>query len=334
MTKLAKIPVLLIAAVLVLPLVASRSTAQQGPLSRIEGRLLGRGGELGGIRIRLILQDGLRPVGEAMTRSDGQFEFFGLIEGNYIIDVEETPNYQATRYVLELRKVVDDEGVNRRITIPMQAKVGQVRSTAPPGVISADVDTEVPAEARGHFETALRAFDEKKTEQSITELRAALKIHPRYYAARMLLGIQLRQEKKFSEAREILEPVPAIAPKHAEPLVELGIVLIALKKRDEAAKTLKAAISLDETNWAAHLYLGWALIDENDTEAEPHFWRALKINEKEAAQAHLALARLAHRYGYPKDAVDQLEAYLKVCPEAHDANDVKRLCEKLRKELK
>jgi tetratricopeptide (TPR) repeat protein len=92
-------------------------------------------------------------------------------------------------------------------------------------------------------------------------------------------------------------------------------------------------VTLDDGNWLAHLYLGYALVDIDDEKAEPHFWKALKINAKEAAQAHLALARLAHKYGYPKDAVEQLDAYLTLRPDAPDAASVRKLRDSLKKEL-
>src|SRR5215203_3569541 len=86
---------------------APTASAQMGAASRIEGRLLTRGRHPGNVRIRLILQDGLRPVGETMSQTDGRFEFNNLIEGNYVIEVEETAIFQAARATLELRKLTD-----------------------------------------------------------------------------------------------------------------------------------------------------------------------------------------------------------------------------------
>jgi tetratricopeptide (TPR) repeat protein len=303
-------------------------SAQSGS-NAIEGRLVAGDRQFANVRVRLIYQDGMRPVGETFTRQDGQFTFGNLIPGNYVIEVEETPNYEAAQATLELREMVTNLGFTAHITIPLRAKA--VARTVP-GVVAADVDVNVPADARRHYDAAVVARDAGDNKRATSELRAAVAAAPEFYSARLDLARQLRADKKFAEAREVAEPLVKIAPKHAEPLVELGMIALALDRREDAVSALKEAIALDDNNWAAHLYLGYALLDVKDEEAEPHFWKALKLNERDAAKAHLALARLAHRYGYKEDAVKQLEAYLAVVPDAPDAAEVRKLADKLRRE--
>ena len=75
---------------------------------------------------------------------------------------------------------------------------------------------------------------------------------------------------------------------------------------------LEAALRIAEASWAAHLYLGWALLEQDQAKAEPHFQRALEIDEQKAARAHLALARLAEAKGQRMVALSHLDAYLAV----------------------
>ncbi len=162
-------------------------------------------------------------------------------------------------------------------------------------------------------------------------MREAIAAYPNYYQARFDLGRELRLKKRFTEAAEILQPLQQIAPRRAEARLEYGVVLLELKHRDNAIEELRQAVQLEETNWASHLYLGWALLEAVPDEAEPHFRRALELDERKAARAHLALARLADAQGKKEIAIQHLDAYLTLMPNAADANAARSLLEKLRR---
>ena len=91
------------------------------------------------------------------------------------------------------------------------------------------------------------------------------------------------------------------------------------------------AVQREETNWAAHYYLAWALLEGQADEAEPHFNRAIELNEEKAARAHLALARLADGKGQRQLAIKHLDAYLALAPSASDAEMARQLADRLRK---
>jgi len=194
----------------------------------------------------------------------------------------------------------------------------------------ADVDLNVPKKAQKHYETGMKKLEKGDSTQAIVELRAAIKIFTSYYAARLELGRELRLRKRFPEALEVVEPLAALAPKRAEPRIEHGIILLALQRRDDAIHQLEAALRLGESSWAAHLYLGWALLEQDEAKAEPHFQRAIEIDEHKAARAHLALARLAETKGQRLLALSHLDAYLALAPNADDAEATRKLAERLR----
>jgi len=176
----------------------------------------------------------------------------------------------------------------------------------------------------------MKKLEKGDSTQAIVELRAAIKIFTSYYAARLELGRELRLRKRFPEALEVVEPLAALAPKRAEPRIEHGIILLALQRRDDAIHQLEAALRLGESSWAAHLYLGWALLEQDEAKAEPHFQRAIEIDEHKAARAHLALARLAETKGQRLLALSHLDAYLALAPNADDAEATRKLAERLR----
>lgn len=307
----------------------SHAVMCQSGAHQIVGRLIGQQGPYGHIYLRLIRLDGMRVMADAVTQTDGQFTFAQIMEGNYIVEVPETPKFEAASITVEIRTVIKGEGASVRVVIPMVPKSTPALAANPGASVPADVDLQVPASARTRYENGVRAEQDGDTGRAVREYREAIRAYPDYYAARMALGRMLRRQKDFHGAIGALEPLRTSAPRHAEPLVEIGIAHLALAERSEAAVVLEQAVALDEQSWAAHLYLGYSLIDVDDVAAEPHFWRALKINAADAAEAHLALARLAHKYGYLKDAVVQLDEYLAAVPNAANAADIRKLREKV-----
>jgi tetratricopeptide (TPR) repeat protein len=107
--------------------------------------------------------------------------------------------------------------------------------------------------------------------------------------------------------------------------------LLNLKRRSEAARELNDAIRLEEASWAAHLYLGWAVLESDTKTASKHFTRALELDEQKAARAHLALGQIANNEGRREEAFKHLVAYLTLAPNASDAAAVRKLAETLRK---
>jgi tetratricopeptide (TPR) repeat protein len=304
--------------------------ARQVGINRLEGFLRAAGRERPVVKVRLILERGMRPVGETISGTDGRFYFDGLLPSDYVLETEETKVFKPTTTRLRIYQYTTQEGTNSHVTVTLPLKEN---SPVVVGTVAADEDRGVPEEAHKRFESGHRAAATGDASKAISEFRAALEAWPTYYGARLELGRELRKHGRFKEALEALEPLRSSAPKKAEPLIEIGIVNMALSKREAATIALKEAVRLDDASWSAHLYLGYALVDEHDEEAEPHFWRALKLNEKEAAKAHLALARLADRYGYAKEALEQLDAYLKLEPDSPDSDSIRKLAEKLRKKL-
>jgi tetratricopeptide (TPR) repeat protein len=199
------------------------------------------------------------------------------------------------------------------------------------GVITADVDLNVPKEAQKHYRAGMKALDSADSPGAIQEFQKAIEVYSKYYAARLALGRELRLQKKFEDAADVLEPLPQIAPGRAEPRIEYGIVLLNLKRRQEAARELTEAIRLEEPSWAAHLYLGWALLQEDEKTASKHFKRALELDEQKAARAHIALGQIANNEGRREEALKHLVAYLTLAPNASDADAVRKLAESLRK---
>lgn len=320
--------------VLILPFImfAPRAQAQRPApnmpvLHRIEGRVQFKG-PVNDVRVRILQRSGLIPVSEAYSRGEGQFSFSQIPEGEYVIQTEETNDFSASATTVSVFPMNRNRSEVFRVYVQLQLKPQP--GTVKPAVVTADVDLHVPKDAQKHYREGMKALAANAPERAVDELQAAVKIYPDYYAARLELGRELRIEKRFREAAEALEPLLQIAPKREEPRVEYGIVLMALDRPGDAVPVLRAALELEETNWVPHLYLGMALMERDAADSERHLRRALELNETKASRAYLSLARLAAAKGDRGLAIQHLQAYLKLTPNAPDAEPVRQLIERLR----
>ena len=306
------------------------SSAAATVVHSIEGRIRQHNKSVDNIRVRLIRVPQMQPIADTFTTHDGQFVFQRVPTGDYIVETFETDMYEATETSVAIypSNTVEPRPTSVTVFVDLPVKPGPEKVA--PGEVKADVDLNVPGKALKHYHAGMQKLGKGDSEEGIAELRTAIDIFPSYYAARLELGRELRFKKRFAEALEIVEPLSQIAPRRADPRIERGIILLSLKRREDAINELEAALRLTEASWAAHLYLGWALLEQDEARAEPHFQRAIEIDERKAARAHLALARLAEAKGNRLMALNHLDAYLALAPNADDAEAARKLAERLR----
>lgn len=309
---------------------ATRSSSTTTVLHTIEGRIRQRNKSVDNIRVRLVRLPQMQPIADTFTRQEGQFLFQRVPSGDYIVETFETEVYEATETNVSVFPASTTEPRPTTATVFVDLPLKSGPEKMPPGEIMADVDLNVPGKALKHYHAGMRNLGKGESEKGIAELRTAIELFPSYYAARLELGRELRFKKRFTEALEVIEPLSQIAPKRAEPRIERGILLLSLQRRDDSINELETALRISEVSWAAHLYLGWALLETDQVKAEPHFQRALEIDEQKAARAHLALARLAEAKGRRSEALSHLDAYLALAPNADDAEATRRLAARLR----
>lgn len=299
---------------------------QAAVFHRIDGRVQFRTDGVGNLRVRLVRE--MRPLAETFTRPEGQFSFSMVREGDYVVETFETDKFEASSTSVLVRPLIRQRPEMFRVFIDLQLKTPPERVA--PGVVLADVDLNVPKDALKHYQAGMKALDRGDAAKGVKELQGAVETYTKYYAARLALGQELRRQKRYEEAAEVLQPLGQIAPRRAAPRIAYGAVLLSLGHRDAAIEELRVALNLDESNWEGHFYLGWALLEIAANKAEPHLKRALELDERKAVRAHLALARLAHSKGERQVAIKHLDAFLAIAPNAQDAESARRLAERLR----
>lgn len=120
-----------------------------------------------------------------------------------------------------------------------------------------------------HYVTEDETDELLNGDEKVAEARAreALEADPHDSQARTLLGAALRQQKRYEEARAILEPVVQMAPHMQTAVRELGLALAGSGQRSAGIEALLRAIDLKPLDKIAWYWLG-DLLDAEDGDAQ------------------------------------------------------------------
>lgn len=295
----------------------------------IRGRVVMPNGGLLNQSCKVTLQTlrGIQSI--SYTDNQGQFEFRGLNPDNYRVEVEaDQQQFEVSSESVQVLK-----GTPSIVTISLKEKKRSADGPRPGGstVSVAELDPNVPAQARTEFDRASKAYKEGKVDNAIAHLRKAIALYPRYLMAHNDLGAQLLEQGKLDEAAEELRQAIRIDAKAFNPQLNLGIVLVQQHDFLEAAETLRTALSLNPDSPAARLNAGLAAMGLNDFDsAEKEFKTAYKLGGLPYAPALFHLGNLYLEKGERELALKAFEAYLHDVPDAANAAQVQKLIGMLR----
>ncbi|HEX8162944.1 MAG TPA: tetratricopeptide repeat protein [Pyrinomonadaceae bacterium] len=287
-------------------------------------------------RVAVFLEDQTRArVGQSITDADGRYQFSRVAAGVYYIVVKTNDNqFQPAVYRIELinaSRAGTSSSVERAdITL---SPIARRANTAPPGTVFAQ---DVPPEAEEEYKRAMESLAKKNDkEQAIEQLKRALQIFPNYFLASQQLGLVYVEGEKFQQAITPLLKAIEVNPKAAAAYTALGIASENLGRPDLAEDALVRARALDNKSFRVHFYLGLALIDLNRLdEAEKSLKESLRLWEAgKPASARLYLASIYSKRGQNREAIVELETYLRENPKAANAAGVHGAIEKLKSKL-
>lgn len=273
--------------------------------------------------------------------SSGSFQFTQLAPGNYTVVVQAGEDYEVAR-----ENVYFDSDVNvtrsaggrvpqspqrQTVMVHLQLKAGAAHTN--PGVLDAAL-AQVPEKARKLYERGLdqsRAGDATKAVDSFKE---AVTIYPQFPLALNELGVQYLKLGQSAKAIETLRSAIKLSPTAFGPQLNLGIALLETMQYEEAEGLLRTALKLNTSLPTGHMYLGICLARLNDyNAAEKELLVAVKNSGNQLGMAQYFLGGIYwKRNDYPR-AVEALEMYLKLTPDAHDADRVRATIRDLRSHM-
>lgn len=286
-------------------------------------------------RIRVELADEVEmTITQSYTTSNGRYSFRNLTSGTFIIKVHSDGKYAATRARVNLYNIRNGSSTQEQVDFALKT-LAETRGSAIPSNTGSAFAQEVPADARKLYERATRQLDNKQIEQGIASLKAAIVVFPTYFQALERLGIEYVRRQEYEPAHEALAKAAKINPNGTACLYVLGVAQFYLSQLSAAADSLRRAILVAPNSpnaQFAHFYLGlslWKLGRHAD--AEPHLRKSLELGGNSIPpDVHLYLAQHCSDTQRYKEAADELETFLKMVPDARDAENIRNLIRKLR----
>jgi Tfp pilus assembly protein PilF len=302
-----------------------------GGKNTIQGRIYVRGGTKLDRRAKVKLR-GLAS-GEQFVMSDdsGTFSFRRLIGGSYTIVVDAGAGFETTSEVVDIIEPMRRQGMPG-VIVPVTIYIEPKRAGSPGTIGTVDASAGgVPDSARELYKQAVESAGAGDRKRAIELLKEAVTIYPSFMTALNELGVQYIALKQFKDAAESLRAAIKIGPEAFHPRLNYGIVLLQLKDYKAAAAELQIAVQKDSSSAVAHFQLGRALVNlGNYVAAERFLKQAISIGGPEVVEAHRYLGAVYNEKGDIARAADELDAYLKLAPQAKDADRIRAIVKDLR----
>ena len=277
------------------------------------------------VKITLLTQR--ETVTTIYTDNQGQFEFPGLLPGNYKLEVEaDRQRFEVTTEAVQVFR-----GTPSIVNPALKEKQLSNEPGRGKSISVSELSRNVPSAAKKEFDKANHASNEGRTEEAIAHLRKAVALFPDFTMALSDLGSQLLGQGKLDQAAEVLSKAINLDDKAFNPALNLGIVRVHQNRFSEAAQILTRALSLEPNSPAARLYAGITALALGTPEvAEKELKAAYELGGSQYALALFHLGQLYMNKGDRNLALKSFEHYLSDSPNAANADQVRKLISMLR----
>ena len=278
------------------------------------------------IRVDLTESGGV-PLTSTFTRTNGEFVFDGLPNGEYAIQVN-LAGYEPARQAVSVFGAAH-HGLT--IFLTRSTKIGTLRAEA---TISAH-QLSVPRKAHDEFEKGmLLIYSKSDYRGAIDQFQRATKDFPTYYEAYAEEGGAYYQLQELGSAEEALKKsIDLSSGQYSDALFTMAALLTDTKRYTEAADAARRGMTNDSSSWRGPFELARAQAALKQTEdAEKNAMRSRDLMP-DNAPVYLLLANIhIQRKDYPSLLRD-LDDYLRLAPNGSDADRARKTREEVKARL-
>ena len=266
---------------------------------------------------------GLSVVADA----DGAFTFRNLEAGPYYLTVDAGENFEVYKDTINIDREISRSP--RILTVPVYLRL-KPNSPLNSGTVDAML-AGVPKSAVERYNKARELARAGDSKAAIEELKGAISLYAEFALAYNEMGAQYLKLGQLEQAIEALRSAVKLAPEAFNPRLNYGVALLNKKEFSQAEAELRRALKKNDSSPTAHMYLGMSLISQRKLdEAEKELQRAVTLGGDQIGLAHYYLGGLYWGRREYKRAADELETYLKLAPQAPDAERVRNTIKELR----
>jgi Tfp pilus assembly protein PilF len=283
-------------------------------------------------RVMVILDGAKSPfTSSTLTDSGGRFRFRDVAAGPYILRFF-VPGLDEVTQSVDVGPSLADASRRISLTIPFAGTVSSREAREAPHKVDLRV-LRIPDSARRAYREAQVLLGKNDVEGAIKRLERAVEIEPGFAEAWNNLGTIAYHARRFSDAeryfRQALEQVPGAYP----PAVNLGGVLLNLGRYLEALGYNRYAVQEQPGDTLANSQLGmnYLFLDRLDL-ALKYLKEAKRLDPGHFTYPQLHLADIYLRLNDRQAALRELEEFLKLHPDAPEAERVRGEVSRLRAE--
>jgi tetratricopeptide (TPR) repeat protein len=268
-------------------------------------------------------------ISTVKTDGSGLFVFRKLSDGTFYVRVQTSgTNYVSQTKRVELARPHGFGAAYEELDFVLAINTN-TSNTAKPGVVFVQ---EVPDAARKQYEKGSELLGKSnKRSEAFAALKSAIELFPQYFDALELLGTEQVKDGQYDAAIPVLTKALEINSRAYASCLALGVAQYNVKQLQPAIESFRRAVLLNEKSINANLWLGIALRQTSrPDEAEAYLKRADVLAESKLPDVHWQLALLFNQLKRFNEAADQLEIFLKLQPDARDAELIKKLIQRLR----
>lgn len=267
---------------------------------------------------------------QVIPDSSGTFTFSALAPGSYTVIVNAGDEYEISREGVFIdtdlnmsRMGVRLPSTSRRYTVMVHLQMKYKPAVGKPGVVNAAL-AAVPEKARKLYEKGVEQSQADDAAKAADSLKQAVTLYPNFPLALNELGVQYLKLRQINKAIDVLREACKLNPEAFPSRLNFGIALLEAKQYSSAEEQLREAAKRNNNSATMHMYLGIALLRQRKyEESEKELLIATQANAVQLGMANYYLGGIYwQKKDYPR-AVEQLEKYLALTPNAPDAERVK-----------
>lgn len=298
-----------------------------GGINSIFGQVLTPSGQKASRRLRVRLASMQNGDRTSTTDDAGNFLFRGLKNGTYTVTIDGELDLEPYSQTVNIMTLNGSPGQEYSLLIRLLAKKSSVPK---PSVVSSE-NSAVPLAAMEFFKKAVGMSKAGDYEGAVQQLELAVKEYPKFTYAYNEMGVQYLRLNDPVKAAEAFRSALKIKADAIEPMTNLGVTLYRLKDFAGAETLLREAIKVDDKSAPGHYFLGEALAYQGKfDEAERELVNSVRLGGDSMTDAHRTLAIIYGSRGDKKKQAAELETYLKLAPNAPDAEQLRHLVMQLK----
>ena len=268
----------------------------------------------------LVVLHGVRTPFYRQTVSEpgGNFRFKGIPAGTYTLTAE-APGRGYRTVTVEISSSFADSKRRIRRTLVLQAQ------SAPNEHEVSVRELMTPKPALRLYQRAQKHLGGGNVKGAVEALTKAVDKWPQFTQAWNLLGTIANKAQRFEEAKTHFERALEASPRSFAPLVNLGGVLISLKRFSEALKINLQAVADKPNDALANSQLGLSYLGTGEEQlAITHLVRAKQADPSHFSHPQLSLARIYLRQGRVGEARQELREFVRLHPDRPESDMARR----------